>query len=101
MIAFSHITSTTASRPQLYQAVRAAEQAGDHAAQNHLLRFLDRAAWPMALGGLVCAASFPAAVAIIATTSIGRKPEVSLTGKPETTILETKSFTTNQREISL
>ena len=107
MIAFSRITSTMASRTQVYAAIRVAEQTGDRAAQNHLLRFLDRAAWPMAIGGLVCAASFPAAVAVIATTPIGKpetsdtgRPDLSLTRMPETSLTETNSLTPTRKGIS-
>lgn len=92
MIAFSRISTLQASRPQIYNAVRVAEQAGDHAAQNHLLRFLDRLAWPLAISGLVSAAAFPAAVAFVACTPLGRKPETSL--------METNSLTPNRKGIS-
>jgi hypothetical protein len=70
MIAFDPVESIHASRTQLYRAALAAEQTGDRAAQNILLAVLDGAMWPMAIGGLIAAAAFPAVVGMVACTSL-------------------------------
>ncbi|OJW23075.1 MAG: hypothetical protein BGO49_28505 [Planctomycetales bacterium 71-10] len=91
MTAFHPVTSIQASRPQLYNARRAAQVAGDHAAQNSLEWLLDRAMWPIAISGLTVAAAFPAAVAFAACTS--------LTGRPDAR-LEPASITSNRKEVA-
>lgn len=70
MTAFARVTSIHVSRPQLYRARCAAEQAGKRADQNAIETLIDLAMWPLAAGGLATAVGFPALLGGVTCTSL-------------------------------